>query len=475
MTSTIDLFHSHWAQAFAWTLVHSLWEFTAIAGLTALVLVSLRGKPAALRYWVAYFALASMGVVAWITFQYGLDRLQVHGSPAYRVSAAGNPPGWAMATPWVVGLWLCGALWRSAQLVLGLRWVSRLTRTGVTQAGPTWMRRVHLRAQALGIRRRVRMLISTKVNTAMTVGWLRPVILIPASALTGMPVHHLETIIIHELAHVARHDYLLNLLQSVLEIAFFYHPAMRWVAQQIRAEREHCCDDIATAYSGDALNYIRALTELETIRCSARQSWRLSMSATQGNLMSRVQRIIDPTASPGVASWLAPLLICTGLAIGVATIACDTEDADYAQADIERSNAIFEDDDDRDDDDDDDDAEERDQKRAAHLYYKERRQSLESAFNLDAARERGRRLANRVKELQSRPGYDANVMELELKAIYAEHAEKTEVLTKKALAEVEADENLTAAGREELRAVIHDRAKVINKLTKAQFEDEIVE
>ena len=103
------------------------------------------------------------------------------------------------------------------------------------------------------------------------IGWLRPVILFPASALTGLSAEQLEALLAHELAHIRRYDYLVNLLQTTVETLFFYHPAVWWVSAQVRQEREHCCDDLAVAACGDVLTYARALTALEQLRGSEPQ------------------------------------------------------------------------------------------------------------------------------------------------------------------------------------------------------------
>jgi HEAT repeat protein len=123
----------------------------------------------------------------------------------------------------------------------------------------------------------------------MVVGWLRPVILLPASALTGLTPQQLEAIIAHELAHIRRHDYLINLLQAVIETLLFYHPAVWWVSRQIRQEREHCCDDLAVAVCGDSLTYARALLEMEQLRAAGPQ---LAMAVNGGSLMNRIQRLV---------------------------------------------------------------------------------------------------------------------------------------------------------------------------------------
>jgi hypothetical protein len=121
----------------------------------------------------------------------------------------------------------------------------------------------------------------------MVMGWLRPAILLPAGAVTGLSSAQLEAIIAHELAHIRRHDYVINLAQTIVETLLFYHPAVWWLSNRIRLEREHCCDDAAVAVCGDAAGYARALTELEGLRGP-----RPAVASVNGSLLTRVQRIL---------------------------------------------------------------------------------------------------------------------------------------------------------------------------------------
>src|SRR5207245_10148390 len=125
---------------------------------------------------------------------------------------------------------------------------------------------LHRLAARLRVSRPVRLLQSTLVQVPAVLGWVRPVILLPASALTGLTPLQLEVLLAHELAHVRRYDYLVNLIQSAIEILLFYHPAVRWVSRRVREEREHCCDDLAVAVCGDAHLYARALLMMESLR-----------------------------------------------------------------------------------------------------------------------------------------------------------------------------------------------------------------
>ena len=119
-------------------------------------------------------------------------------------------------------------------------------------------------AARLGIRRPVRLLESARVQVPVVIGALRPVLLLPASALTGLAPAQVEAVLAHELAHIRRHDYPVNLLQSAAETLLFYHPGVWWLSARIRAEREHCCDDIAVRVCGDAVGYAEALTSIAT-------------------------------------------------------------------------------------------------------------------------------------------------------------------------------------------------------------------
>jgi beta-lactamase regulating signal transducer with metallopeptidase domain len=111
--------------------------------------------------------------------------------------------------------------------------------------------KLKLLAERLAVRRAVQLTESALIQIPTVVGWLRPVILLPASALTGLNTEQLEAILAHELAHIKRYDYLVNMLQTIVETLGFYHPAVWWISHKIRAEREHCCDDLAVSISGD--------------------------------------------------------------------------------------------------------------------------------------------------------------------------------------------------------------------------------
>ena len=162
----------------------------------------------------------------------------------------------------VVWFWLAGVIAMSIWSAAGWFIAQRLKRRSNRVLPEIWQSRMATLAGQLGIRRGIRLCESTLAQVPAVIGWIRPVILIPAGALINLSAQELEAVLAHELAHIRRFDYVANLLQSAIEALLFYHPAMWWIAKRIRAERENCCDDLAIAACGDRVVYARALTAL---------------------------------------------------------------------------------------------------------------------------------------------------------------------------------------------------------------------
>jgi beta-lactamase regulating signal transducer with metallopeptidase domain len=223
--------------------------------------------------------------------------------------AAGSMPGW-LVTPssewlgWLVALWSLGVGVLSLRLLGGWVFTQRLRHAVVTKVPEALEEMLARLAARLHVERAVRIGHSLLVEVPTVVGWLKPVILLPASTLSGLTPRQLEAVLAHELAHIRRHDYLVNLFQTVIETLLFYHPAVWWVSRQVRDERENCCDDVAVAACGDALLYARALCELEELRASAPA---LAMAATGGSLVERIRRVLGarPARSASPSRWVA--------------------------------------------------------------------------------------------------------------------------------------------------------------------------
>ncbi len=323
-----------------WALFHFLWQGTLVAAVLAAASLALARRTPAVRYAVACGALVTMLALpvatAWSISVRGA-RASGGGSARSAVPSGGAPipvvsvpdavaDGFLPETlrnrveafrPGALLLWFAGVLLLSIRFLGGLRTANRLTRRGAEPADPEWQEMLQRLAARLAVTRPVRLLQSALVKVPTAIGAFRPVILLPASVFTGLPARGLEALIAHELAHVRRHDYLVNLIQTAAETLLFYHPAVWWVSSRIRAEREQCCDDLAIAATGDARSYARALVRLEEMRGAAP---RLAVAAGGGNLWKRVLRLLSeaPPSAPASGWVSATLALAMVFVIGAA-------------------------------------------------------------------------------------------------------------------------------------------------------------
>ena len=289
-----------------WTLLHFLWQGAIIGVLFGLALAAASGSSARMRYRIALSAMLLLAICPVVTFLWLLPQAPAPADLAASVvlptvapvagavlDAAPATIDWrAMVDPWVpwtVLAWALGVVIYTSRLLLEWRDIRKLSRVDVEPLPEEWQARVARLTRRVGVHRAVMVLQSAHVHVPLVVGFFKPLILVPVSAFTGLTPWQLELILMHELAHVRRHDYLVNLLQVVVETLLFYHPVVRWVSRVAREEREHCCDDLVVARSGDALSYARALAELATAQSLGLQT---SVGSDGGKLLSRIKRIV---------------------------------------------------------------------------------------------------------------------------------------------------------------------------------------
>lgn len=203
------------------------------------------------------------------------------------------------AMPAIVGVWLVGMILLSIRPLAGVWTVRRVRRVGRSDVKGNISAVVHRLCDRMGIRKAVEVAESAMLEVPAVVGSLRPLLLLPATVCTDLTPLQLEAVIAHELAHIRRHDFLVNIFQTLVETVLFYHPAVWWVSHVIRQEREHCCDDIAISVCDDRAAYAKALVALDAVRGSAPQA---ALAATGGSLLKRIRRILrkEPVASRGV-------------------------------------------------------------------------------------------------------------------------------------------------------------------------------
>jgi len=318
------------ANALGWTLFHSLWEGAAVALILLGIFYVVRS--AQVRYVSACVALAV--VAAGFVFTFFLLRpegpagasAQIPEFPA--IPDAGHGLMAAVSDrlraedvlPWLAPFWFAGVI--LFQLRSLGSWIAarRLRNRGVCPATDRWQQRLPELCAQIRLTKPVAFLESCLTDVPVVIGYLRPAILVPIGFLAGMPECQIEAILLHELAHVRRRDYLVNLIQTVVEGFLFYHPAVWWISSVIRSERENCCDDMVVAAGTEAKEYAAALTTLEQNRQTAHEA---VLAATGGSLMKRIRRLLNTSENPRKLSLLgAPgPVLSTGVILITAALA----------------------------------------------------------------------------------------------------------------------------------------------------------
>lgn len=318
-----------------WALFHSVWEGALIAVVFALARLLLGRYSSNVRYLTACGMLLATAVAPFVTAVYGPIHLGWHSGdhgsaraeaePGFVGPNGASPHSSALATsaslwlaefartlewcfPWVVSAWICGVALLSCRWLQGLWWLRRVRTVETHPVEARWLAVLEYLKCRFGIQQRVRLVKSALAEVPMVIGWFRPVILLPASTLSGLSPDQLEAIIAHELAHVRRYDYLINAFQNIIETLFFYHPAVWWISRCIREEREHCCDDLVLRVCQDRLTYARALFRLEELRGAPA---RLAFGAGGAPLLQRIRRLVG--GSPEV--WPVTVREFSGLSL----------------------------------------------------------------------------------------------------------------------------------------------------------------
>lgn len=342
MSNAISTWIAQWLQgetvrALGLTLVHFLWEGLALALMLFAAMAFCRRAQA--RYVLGVCTLGAMLITPLITFEVlsraaqaptvvdrSVSTLRASTSAPSDAQAVSEPTSRLPVRPenlpaWCACAWLIGVFVFSLRTLGGWLVLERVRRECTRSLPPHFIEKFRLLEQRLAITQRVRYLQSKLVETPSVVGWLRPVVLLPVGMLAGLSPQQLEAVIVHELAHIRRLDGIVNLFQIAAETLFFYHPAVWWVNKIVRKERENCCDDLSVAICGNAVEYAKALTVLESARTTP--TW--ALSASGGDLKMRVMRLISPERSAAAASTVGlgflGVLCMTGALLTAAAIA----------------------------------------------------------------------------------------------------------------------------------------------------------
>ncbi|HLK17698.1 MAG TPA: M56 family metallopeptidase [Bryobacteraceae bacterium] len=310
-------------------LLQFVWQGAVVAFLLWIALFLLRKRSANARYLTSCFALAALVALPVITAcQMYIEPQAARTAERFFTavpqtvaavwtgSAASTPSWFALLGRLAIPVWALGVLLLSLRLAWGSRQVAMLRRSGESAEGPVVAMAEQLGSR-LGLSRPVRLIVTSLAEGPSVVGWIRPVILLPTASLLGLTPEQLQAVLAHEFAHIRRYDYLVNILQMVVETLLFYHPAVWWTSSRIRHERELCCDDLAVSLCGDPVCYARALTKLERLRTLAPN---LALGSTDGPLLYRIQRLtgaatrkFSPSRLPAILAVTVALVCALGM------------------------------------------------------------------------------------------------------------------------------------------------------------------
>jgi len=322
------LFSDNFIHAFGWTVLYSLWQATLIAILIGVLLIVGKNRTARTRYRIATFGLFAVFVSAIVTFCFlyqsptsirestnlvvtftetitGLETEQL--SP---ITLTTFQDYFDAHLPLIVSLWLLGAALFFLRLIGGLVYIQRLRRSKHQQLEVQWIKMVATLSKKLALNKSVALAESALVQVPLVIGHLKPIILFPIGIVNQLNPKEVEAILAHELAHIYRNDYLVNIIQSVIETLFYYHPAVWWLSWIIQTEREHCCDDLAVQLSGSSLTYAKALLRVQELTPVRTPTFAMSFAGRKNQLLNRIQRLLN---HPHQKSNFMEKLIATGL------------------------------------------------------------------------------------------------------------------------------------------------------------------
>ena len=304
--------------AFGITIMHSLWIGAAISGIAAL-LCRFFHKSSDARYIVAVTGLTIIFISSIIIFinsasgenqiyetkepylheafdqseAYATDNslaVITDASPALAPMVKLAEKIFIYHSDLLLLLWLAGTIIMTLRFTGSYIYAYRFRNHKTNIVNSYWTDKAAQIAESINLKRKFKVVKSSFAKSPLVSGWLKPAIIFPYSLLTGLPADQIEAIIAHELAHIKRNDYLVNILQSIIEIILFYNPAVWWLSDRIRTERENCCDDMVLASGNETLVYAKALLGIQEIT-----SGNSLLMALNGNhkTLNRIKRLTE--------------------------------------------------------------------------------------------------------------------------------------------------------------------------------------
>ena len=319
--------HSPIMYTLALTLIHFLWQGSLVALALKIILSFTSHKKTQLRYAFSAIAMVINLILPVITFLvlYKPTYLQLTNTlPHFSTSTTElsrlviQHTQWYSNTveylPYLSLVWLSVISVLSVKLLIEVYTVKQLSHKRIIRPDHELLQRFNRLVTQLGLTKTPQLILSFNTQVPMAIGWLKPIVLIPVSMISGLTPPQLDMLILHELAHIKRHDYIVNFLQTIVEIILFFHPAVLWVSNQMRNEREYCSDDIAVHHCGDPIAYARTLTETASI-CNKHKKCSIpgmAMAASGGDLTQRVLRLVNEhhcSSQGNHGKWFASLTV----------------------------------------------------------------------------------------------------------------------------------------------------------------------
>ncbi len=352
MKALFNIFTPELVEALGWTLVHSLWQGIVITIALALLIMILRKNSSQLKYFISFVALVVL--LAWSgatfvrSYNYAREKAQLKeqivSNPDYLKRQLENKLNTESAVKkaapapvkmqvvkirsffqrnfyLICSLWIVGVMLLIIRLTGGFIYSYRLRTYQLSQLGDKWSKKIDEFSEKLQIKRKIDAFFSPLAKGPLTLGAIKPVLLFPVSAFTGLSSKEIEAIIAHELAHVVRHDYLFNIIQSLVEIIFFYHPGVWIISAQIRNERENSCDNIAIELTGDKVSFAKALAAMQ-VKQMEQEQLAMAFASSKGNILQRIKRIQKQVAMKTnfIEGLIAAAVVVLGLTLASFTM-----------------------------------------------------------------------------------------------------------------------------------------------------------
>ena len=307
------------ATILGWTILHSIWQILLIALVLKLLFQRISNNAASIRYKLSMLALLS--AFAWSTHTFWVEwnqyyvsaitldndmLLEVTELTSSTTEVSQQPTDlftqWSLIAepimPYLAIFWMMGMLFLSSRMFVGLTRLHTFSKKGIQVLPDPWQSRFEELKRRSGIRRIVDVRLSEIISVPITYKFLRPIVLLPVSVFTGLSDEQIEVLLLHELAHIKRHDYLVNLLQSFIEVLFFYHPLIWWISKNVRAEREHCCDDMVMNLYHQPMLYAQTLTQIQSQHYSFKTHLAMSANGNKGVFTQRIYRLFKEQETP---------------------------------------------------------------------------------------------------------------------------------------------------------------------------------